>query len=258
MAIDFAFAEPADVNPSPGQPAQRSGAIPDSHYDGLSAAETGQICPRKKRRQRSAMGPPRSACGGIRIENPAVAGDKHKFGEMEFTKQELRDFLTSKADAEMRKASTLPKNTKPSCRKISRCPPAFRSRSTMPTRSWPTCTAGLIRKAWINRRSANWSAGTPAQKRERPRSSIAAHVAEVAKMGANGTQRVTALETWLRGVVGDKLAGPMRSMMVTADIVKGLETLQQKFLSQAQRRFRNPIAYRPSRKAARRTRNTTR
>src|SRR5258705_11650044 len=65
----------------------------------------------------------------------------------------------------------------------------------------------------------------------------AAHAAEVAKMGANGTQRVTALETWLRGIVGDKLAGPMRSMMVTSDIVKGLETLQHKFSSQGAASF---------------------
>jgi hypothetical protein len=50
-------------------------------------------------------------------------------------------------------------------------------------------------------------------------------------------QRVSALEVWLRGVVGDKLAGPMRSMMVTADIVKGLEILQNKFVSQGAASF---------------------
>jgi hypothetical protein len=53
----------------------------------------------------------------------------------------------------------------------------------------------------------------------------AAQAAEVAKLGANGTSRVTAVETWLRSELGDDLANGMRSMMVTEKIVRGFEKL---------------------------------
>ena len=49
--------------------------------------------------------------------------------------------------------------------------------------------------------------------------------AEVQKLGANGTSRVTAVETWLRSEPRDDLANGMRSMMVTEKIVRGFEKL---------------------------------
>jgi hypothetical protein len=86
------------------------------------------------------------------------------------------------------------------------------------------------------RRSARWSDSTPAPRRRSKRIN-AAHADQVARMGPNGPMRVTALETWLRGVVGDRLAGPMRTMMATADIVKGLEIIQHKLSSQGAASF---------------------
>ena len=56
--------------------------------------------------------------------------------------------------------------------------------------------------------------------------------AEVAKLGANGTSRVTAVETWLRSQLGDDLANGMRSMMVTEKIVRGFEKLAAQRVSQ--------------------------
>ena len=50
----------------------------------------------------------------------------------------------------------------------------------------------------------------------------AAAAAEIAKMGANATMRVTAIETFLRGHVGDELATPMRSMIVSEKNRAGL------------------------------------
>jgi hypothetical protein len=66
----------------------------------------------------------------------------------------------------------------------------------------------------------------------------AAHADQVAKMGANGPMRVTALETWFRGVVGDdKIAGAMKNMLVTADIVKGMERIQARMATQGAASF---------------------
>jgi hypothetical protein len=64
-----------------------------------------------------------------------------------------------------------------------------------------------------------------------------AAAAEVAKLGANGTQRVSAIDTWLRGQLGDDLAGPMRTVMVTEKIVRGWEAIMQKFQSQGAASF---------------------
>jgi hypothetical protein len=60
----------------------------------------------------------------------------------------------------------------------------------------------------------------------------AAQRAEVEKLGAMATTRVTAVETFLRGQLGDDLAGAMRPMIVTAKIVEGLERLAAKMTTQ--------------------------
>jgi hypothetical protein len=166
-------------------------------------------------------------------------GDKHKFGEMEFSEQELRDFLTSKADAELRKAS-LPAT--PADYKAD-LPANFEMPKGVDVKIDETDPLLIDARAWAHSKGLDQATfsemvGLYATAKAKEAAQLnAAHAAEIAKMGANGTQRVTALEQWLRGMVGDKLAGPMRTMMVTADIVKGLETLQHKFSSQGAASF---------------------
>jgi hypothetical protein len=62
--------------------------------------------------------------------------------------------------------------------------------------------------------------------------------AELDKLGANATMRVTALDTWLRGVVGDDVAKAMRAGMFSEKIVRGLETIAQKMTNQGHASFR--------------------
>jgi hypothetical protein len=52
--------------------------------------------------------------------------------------------------------------------------------------------------------------------------------AEVAKLGATGTARVTAIETFLKGHLGDELAKPFRTTLVMANQVKGWEIIMSK------------------------------
>lgn len=52
--------------------------------------------------------------------------------------------------------------------------------------------------------------------------------AEVAKLGATGSARVTAIETFLRGHLGDELAAPFRTTLVMANQVKGWEIIMGK------------------------------
>src|SRR5450755_4411065 len=61
----------------------------------------------------------------------------------------------------------------------------------------------------------------------------AAHADQVQKMGANGPMRVSALDQWFRGVIGDdRIAAQMKSMLVTADLVKGMEKIQARMTTQ--------------------------
>jgi hypothetical protein len=61
--------------------------------------------------------------------------------------------------------------------------------------------------------------------------------AELDALGAHATMRVTALETWLRGTVGDDIAKHMRAGMFSAKIVEGLERIQNKMTSQGAASF---------------------
>jgi hypothetical protein len=60
---------------------------------------------------------------------------------------------------------------------------------------------------------------------------------EVEKLGTNATARITALNTWMRGAVGDELAGALGSMMVTEKSVRALEKLQARFTNQGAASF---------------------
>lgn len=55
---------------------------------------------------------------------------------------------------------------------------------------------------------------------------------EVEKLGPTGQARVTAVQTFNRGLVGDKAAASLNTMLVTADIVQAFEGLMAKFASQ--------------------------
>lgn len=56
--------------------------------------------------------------------------------------------------------------------------------------------------------------------------------AEMAKLGANGTARATAVETGMKGLVGEALAGHLKVMTRTAGGVQALEAILAKFSSQ--------------------------
>lgn len=227
---------------APAPPAPRAGVIADSVYQSLPADQQGRYANvRKAGDQGGSEWVARdqlAADSGIKPDGGAQDG-VHKFGDVEFSEQEMRDFLTAKGEAELRKAS-LPAS--PADYKAE-LPANFEMPGGVKFEINEADPLLIDARAWAHGKGMDQAtfsemvglyAGAKAQETAQLN---AAHAAEVAKMGANGTSRVTALETWLRGIVGDKLAGPMRSMMVTADIVKGLETLQQKFSSQGAASF---------------------
>lgn len=58
------------------------------------------------------------------------------------------------------------------------------------------------------------------------------------KLGANGTARVTAIETWLNGIVGPENAAELKKVMITAGAVKAIEQIITKHSSQGAASFR--------------------
>lgn len=64
-----------------------------------------------------------------------------------------------------------------------------------------------------------------------------ARAAEISKLGANGPARVTALQTFFTGLIGDGKAKAIESMMATAGIVEALESVVAKFSSQGAASF---------------------
>jgi hypothetical protein len=62
---------------------------------------------------------------------------------------------------------------------------------------------------------------------------------EVEKLGAHGTARVTAVDTWLRGTLGDDLGKAVRNMMLTAKAAEGIEKIMTKMTGQGVASYRN-------------------
>jgi hypothetical protein len=60
---------------------------------------------------------------------------------------------------------------------------------------------------------------------------------QVAKLGPTASARVTAVDTFNRGMLGDKAAAALKSMMVTSDIVQAFEGLMAKFANQGSGSF---------------------
>jgi hypothetical protein len=59
---------------------------------------------------------------------------------------------------------------------------------------------------------------------------------EIAALGVTGTSRITAIETWIPGQVGDDLGSALRGMTVTEKIVRGFEALAAKHTTQGHAR----------------------
>lgn len=60
----------------------------------------------------------------------------------------------------------------------------------------------------------------------------AAHAAEIAKLGANGPARKTALDTWINSMVGEELGKHMSQFVLTAQCVQGFERMAARFQTQ--------------------------
>ncbi len=60
---------------------------------------------------------------------------------------------------------------------------------------------------------------------------------QLEKLGANATMRVTAIDTFLRGTIGDQAAAALNKVLITADAVQAVEQLISKHSNQGAASF---------------------
>jgi hypothetical protein len=230
-------ASPAPT-PSSASPAPRAGVISDGAYDGLPADQRDRYA-RVKNGDSGAQWVHRDqlAPDVAKPDANALPSDpaaKVKIGAYEISESELGEMMTRQAAEDLRKA-TLPATPGDYA-------PDLPEKFTMPAgvefKLDPADSMLADARTWAHSRGLSQSDFSElvaiyasAKGKEQAFLNTAA-AAEVAKLGANGSQRVSAIDTYLRGLLGDDLAAPMRSVMVTEKIVRGWETIIHKFQSQ--------------------------
>jgi len=191
----------APISPPPAPAAPRN-SIADVAYDRLAPDQQSQYArikdadnnPEWVRRDQLATDRKPDATTTTETPPPADPNAKHKFGEMEFSEQELRDFLTAKADAELRKAS-LPATA---AEYKAELPANFEMPAGVEFKIDETDPLLIDARAWAHSKGLDQATfsemvGIYASSKAKETAQLnAAHAAEVARMGANGTQRVTA------------------------------------------------------------------
>jgi hypothetical protein len=171
---------------------------------------------------------------------PVDPNAKHKLGSYEFTETELADLLKFKGETELRKAAVPsdPAGYKVEMSADTVMPPGFEWKfdeadpALAVARNWAHKN-GLTQPqfAELLGQYAQMEAGKEAKFRQSMQG-------EIDKLGGNGPVRVTALQTWLRGTIGDDLAKSLTAGLFSEKQVRGLETLALKFASQGVMPFR--------------------
>jgi hypothetical protein len=239
--------------------APRSGVIPDNAYERLAEADRlkysrvragpeggsewrlREVVERESagatKQPDGSAGDPAAARPGE--ASPALVPDqKYQFGDLELTGQQISDLLKHKGETDLRRAAV---PADPSQYKIEAkdvvLPPGVEWRfneadpALAAARTWAHANGlsqdqfGSLIGHYASMEAAKEATFRASMKRE------------LDALGANATMRVTALETWLNGMVGPEIAKHMRQGMFSAKIVEGLELIAKKFATQGHASF---------------------
>jgi hypothetical protein len=243
----------ARTTPQPAEP--RPGVIADSAYDALSddkkstyarvrrgGTEGGSEWLERSKLEADPADPTKSATTAADPTATAkpTPGEKVKIGDYELSAEDVAALIQQKAQADLRKTqipatseaytAELPKEFKlpPGIEyKFDTTAPAF-----VDARNWAHAQ-GFTQQQFSQLLS--FHANT--QIAEQVMVGNAAKV-ELEKLGAHATARVTAIDTWLRGICGEEHGRALRTMMLTAKAVEAVEKIMTKFSSQGAMAFR--------------------
>jgi hypothetical protein len=270
-------AAPAPPSPSPAPapaPAARPGSltgvrydapISDAQFDRLGPAEQSKFA-RVRDQNNNPTWQPRSDLAPSPAPKPAAAqpGDapappappppasvvdgKLRVGEYELSSDDIAALMATKAQADLR-ATQVPADAsgyKPDLPADLKLPPGIEVKIDTADPSYRDLAAFAHARGW-DQEAFSTAIGIFANREAREAARFAeAQRAEVQKLGANGTSRVTAIETWLRSELGDDLANGMRSMMVTEKIVRGFEKLAAQRTTQGAAPFSQAHRFEPT------------
>ena len=273
MADPVAPAAPPSPAPSPAAPAPGSltstrydAPISDSHYDRLGSQEQSKFArvrdaannPTWQPRSDLAPSPPpkpAAAPGEPPAPAPAasVVDGKLRVGDYELSADDIANLMRTRAELNLR-STQVPADAsgyKPDLPADLKLPAGIEVKIDTSDPSYRDLAAFAHARGW-SQSDLSAALGIFASREAREAAAFAeAQRAEVQKLGANGTSRVTAVETWLRSELGDDLANGMRSMMVTEKIVRGFEKLAAQRTTQGAAPFsqahRTPEPYAPGR-----------
>jgi hypothetical protein len=246
-----AAAAPPAAAPAPQGAASRPGFIPDSQFDRLDPTEQGKYArvskgpdggsewiERSKLPSESGADPAATADPSATAQ-PLVPSETYKFGDLDLTGQEILDLLKFKGETELRRASV---PADPSGYQIA-LPQDFVLPAGMDFKFNEADPALAAARAWSHQQGLNQDqfssllaqyAGLEATREATFR---AAMKRELDALGANATMRVTALETWLKGMVPGEIAKSMVAGLFSEKQVRGLELLANKMATQGHAPF---------------------
>jgi hypothetical protein len=235
--------------PAPQPSAPRAGSISPDQYNSLPPAEQDKFAAVRRpgggqdwiardqlAKEPAADGKPPAAAAG----DAAVTPDGFlKVGEMLLSPDDVKSLIAEKAQADLRKTQ-VPASVEAYTATL---PPEFKLPAGVEYSFNETDPAYVAARTWAHGQgftqqqfSQLLSFHANSQAAEAVLIGNAAK-AELEKLGAMGTARVTAIDQWLRGTIGDASAQHIRKMMLTAGFVEGMEKIISKFASQGSASF---------------------
>jgi hypothetical protein len=264
MMADPAIAAPAAPAAPPAAPAAlaapQSSPQPASRPGSISAADYHRLDPAQQSRyanlpdgvwiERAKLeasadatkpGDPAAAKpGDTSATAPALIPDQvYQFGDLELKGQEILDLLKFKGETDL-KATRVPDDAS---KYEPRLPEGMQLPDGMDFKPDPSDPSfkdfqALSKKLGLTQNDFEQLYGIWVNKTVQSEAAFRNSMkAQLDALGVNATMRVTALETWLRGTVGEDLAKHMRAGMFSAKIVQGLELIATKMTSQGAAQF---------------------
>lgn len=197
----------------------------------LSAAEYDKLTYSEKieyaNRQTAAKAPQRE--DGT-AKDAATDEPKHKIGDIEVTESELRGLLERKGLEESRKAALPadPSEYRAALPDNFVVPPGMEMSFDEKGETMRLAREFAHAQGFDQGQFSGMLSIYAAEKLKDANFIREAAAAERSKLGATGTQRVTAIQTFLKGHLGDEIAKPFMNTLATAGQVKGWEIIMGK------------------------------
>jgi hypothetical protein len=235
-------ASPSSYAPGPAQP--RPGAISDEAFRRLGPDERAKYTNVRGANGGEWIDSTKLSAEPVQPGTPSAStpapGDKVKIGDFELSANDVAMLIQQKAAADLR-ATQIPATAEAYEAKL---PDGFKLPDGMAWQFDPKDPALIDAQRFASRAGLTQSQFSEllsvyASQQMADQQAIAAGAQrEMEKLGPNATQRVSAIETFIRGIAGDELGTGLRQMVLTQKHVLAWEKIAQQFASQGVASYR--------------------